>query len=397
MRKRSTILRDIITIVFALAFASCGGSAAAPTESILRHPDPLIWDRPAFAGTPQEPSTEIELDLRGYDLSSEDLRAFQGELQSALFDDQTIWPDPAAMPPGFDPAEIMALGRNPGLGLRQLHSRGITGDGVGIALIDGSPLLVDHEEFTDRVRVYEETAEHPWGHAGMHATAVASFAAGETVGVAPRADLFLITTSVDYAGDFTPVANAIRRLLAIDAMLPDDQRIRVIAIPVGWQASNTGVQDMESAVAEAVARGIFVVTSSLEDTYGYRFQGLGRDPLADPNLPGSYGPGLFWSNYPEAAIECPNCLLIPMDSRTAASPTGTDEYVFYRTGGWSWSIPYIAGLYALAVQVDSTVTPERFWSAALSSGAPLIAETEGRAINVGMIVDPAALIEAIGP
>jgi hypothetical protein len=86
-----------------------------------------------------------------------------------------------------------------------------------------------------------------------------------------------------------------------------------------------------------------------------------------------------------------------MDSRTAASPTGTDEYVFYRTGGWSWSIPYIAGLYALAVQVDSTVTPERFWSAALSSGAPLIAETEGRAINVGMIVDPAALIEAIGP
>lgn len=27
--------------------------------------------------------------------------------------------------------------------------------------------------------------------------------------------------------------------------------------------------------------------------------------------------------------------------RTTASQTGTDDYVFYRQGGWSWSIPYI--------------------------------------------------------
>ena len=29
----------------------------------------------------------------------------------------------------------------------------------------------------------------------------------------------------------------------------------------------------------------------------------------------------------------------------------SNEYVFYREGGWSWSIPYIAGVYALAAQV----------------------------------------------
>jgi len=57
-----------------------------------------------------------------------------------------------------------------------------------------------------------------------------------------------------------------------------------------------------------------------------------------------------------------------MDSRTTASFTGISEYVFYREGGWSWSIPYIAGLYALAAQVDPEIPPERFWSLAMETG-----------------------------
>lgn len=397
MRERSDIRRRVVAVGLALIVTSCSRSASLPAESIVRHPAPLIWNRFALADLDLASTTAMGIDLRGYDLSGADLRAFHGELQSSVFDDRTAWPPPAALPPGFDPAEMMALGRNPGLGLRELHSRGITGHGVGIAVIDGSPFLVDHNEFGNRLRVYEETTERPWGHAGVHATSVASFAAGRTVGVAPGADLYFIATSVDCAGDFRPVASAIERVLEIDATLPEDRRIRVIAIPVGWEASNPGVQEMESAVAEAVARGIFVVTSDLDDTYGYRFQGLDRDPLADPDLPGSYAPGIFWRDRPVATIECPNCLLVPMDSRTAASPTGTDDYVFYRMGGWSWSIPYIAGLYALAVQVDPTVTPERFWSAALSSGSPLIIEREGLSIDVGRIVDPAGLIDTIRP
>jgi hypothetical protein len=51
-----------------------------------------------------------------------------------------------------------------------------------------------------------------------------------------------------------------------------------------------------------------------------------------------------------------------MDSRTTASPGATDQYVFYGIGGMSWAVPYIAGVYALAVQVDPAITPERFWA-----------------------------------
>ena len=57
-----------------------------------------------------------------------------------------------------------------------------------------------------------------------------------------------------------------------------------------------------------------------------------------------------------------------MDSRTTAGPTGIEDYAFYRVGGWSWSIPYLAGTYALAAQVNPDITLEEFWDAALKTG-----------------------------
>jgi len=81
-----------------------------------------------------------------------------------------------------------------------------------------------------------------------------------------------------------------------------------------------------------------------------------------------------------------------MDSRTTASPGGVDEYVFYREGGWSWSIPYIAGAYALAAQVKPTITPDEFWQLALQTGRMIELEHEGKVFEFGPILDPIDLV-----
>ena len=82
-------------------------------------------------------------------------------------------------------------------------------------------------------------------------------------------------------------------------------------------------------------------------------------------------------------------------TRTTASPSGIDEYVFYSDGGWSWAIPYIAGLYALAVQVDPTITPDQFWSLAMETADTIELEHDGEVIPFGPIANPGALIEAL--
>lgn len=84
-----------------------------------------------------------------------------------------------------------------------------------------------------------------------------------------------------------------------------------------------------------------------------------------------------------------------MDGRTVASPTGNDDYVFYPHGGWSWCVPWLAGLYALACQVQPEVTPESFWTEALRTGRTISLRRGDEQVEFGTIADPPALLAAL--
>ncbi|MBL7187326.1 MAG: S8 family serine peptidase [Phycisphaerae bacterium] len=341
----------------------------------------------------------FRIDLRDRDLLKFDLSNSIDDLLYASFDDRTVWPTPDRMPSGFDWQKIMEQGKNPGLDVRSLHEKGITGRGVRIAILD-QPLLVDHQEYAKRVRLYEEIDLQGRAEPSMHGAAVASIAVGKTVGVAPEAELYYIAKyNFDRKGTVTMryIAQGIDRILEINEQLPKDNKIRVISISRGWGPSNDGYDDVMAACEEAKAAGIFVVSCSLERVYGFQFHGLGRQPLANPDIFESYEPGLWWAKgfYDSARMRGSDRLLIPMDSRTTASPCGSDKYVFYRQGGWSWSVPYIAGVYALAAQVEPDITPERFWSLAMQTGRTIELDYHGKKIPFGAIIDPVRLIRAI--
>ncbi len=87
--------------------------------------------------------------------------------------------------------------------------------------------------------------------------------------------------------------------------------------------------------------------------------------------------------------------MVPMDSRTGAAADGNDQYAFYRQGGWSWSMPYIAGVYALAAQVQPKITPERFWELAMKTGRTVQVKQGDKSYALGPIIDPAALIAGL--
>jgi hypothetical protein len=341
----------------------------------------------------------FQVDLRGRNLSALDLTGRKADLEQADFDTRTIWPPADKLPPAFDPRRILELGKIPGLGVRSLHARGVTGRGVGIAMVD-QPLLVDHHEYAERLRLYEEIGVpvlFEWT-APMHGAAVASAAVGKTVGVAPEADLYYIGSSLGIR--FVPThfryyALAVRRVLKINDQLPSDRKIRVIAIQVGWDRSQIGFAEMNAACAEARSAGLLVVSSSIEQVHGFRFHGLGRDPLADPDQFASYGPGSWWAKHLDRITRGPSRLLVPMDARTLASHTGVNNYLFCRQGGWSWSIPFIAGTYALAAQVEPSITPERFWSLAMKTGRTVEVKQGSSRYSLGPILDPVALIDAL--
>lgn len=392
------------TIIFTAAAVMACKTEPVDTKviSIVRHPEPadytLIHGKNKF---PEERDENFEFDIRSMDLSSEDLADRFDDLLYTTYDSKTKWSE--SLPESFDPAEAMEIYKNPGLSLRQLHSQGITGKGIGIAIIDQT-LLVDHAEYKDRIKLYEENEEAGKYEAQMHGPAVASIAVGKTVGVAPEADLYYIAGDLgtyenyNFEYDFSLLAKNIDRILEVNEGLPDANKIRVISVSIGWSKNQKGYEEITEAVNRAKEAGIFVVSSSLEETFGYRFHGLGKYPMSDADNFESYKPGSWWEDNAEDIFRnnLGNVLLAPMDFRCTAAPNGVNDYVVYSSGGWSWTIPYIAGVYALACQADPDITYDEFWNIALETGKSVtIKGSKGQEYTMERIINPKGIIDRV--
>lgn len=401
--KEETMKKLVSAWLLCIGFLFIAGTVRGQKQ-IARHLPAANFHRGKLDKLPTyNPKAEkySEIDLRCYDLSSLSIKDNLNDLMMSTFDNKTKWPK--ELPPSFDPGHIMELGKNPGLGIRSLHKKGITGKGVSLGIVDQG-LLISHEEYKDRLQVYQEV--HCLDNqAAMHGAAVASIAAGKTVGVAPEADIYYIGCTVldpvddrtKIEVDFKYVAQSIHRLMEMNRSLPKEKKLRVIFAAIGWRDLERKNAAMAyDAVLKAKEEGVLVITSSLPMTHNLRFCGLNRDPLADPEKFTSYSLGSFllWNNGLESILKEDNTrtLLIPMDSRCTASPTGDSDYVFYREGGWSWVIPYIAGLYALACQVKPDIKPDVFWNEALNVGDILEIEQNGRKHCLGKIINPERLI-----
>lgn len=350
------------------------------------------------------------LDCNGLTKAQRDI--LSGCTPNITFNTDTIFPD---MPEGYDPAAILEAGKNPGLGVRALQARGITGKGVGIAIID-QPLYTNHPEYRDNLALYEEIHVIPSSPASTHGSAVSSIAVGKSCGVAPGATLYYwgvdLRKSVNDQGGGSDasiafadaLAVAVDRVIEVNDNLPADRKIRVISISRGFSdVRDAGVQTFLGAVKRAEKAGIFVITTSTSAGYDWLdpnvdAAGLGKQDYAgDPDALPTYTLGTWEQSRPELFL---SKLLVPMDARTTADFTKGDGYVFYSDGGWSWVAPYMAGLYAMACQVRPEVTPEQFWQTALNTADSMTiyiqtgADT-GAEYTFRHVVNPIRLIEAL--
>lgn len=374
-------------------------------NGIARHPQPVDYNLEKLDKIPMynnDCDDPFQVDLRNKDISGLNLLNEKETLMHSDFDSKTKWP--SSLPQGFNPETIMNYGKNPGLNINKLHEKGITGKGVGIAIID-QVLLTDHEEYKDRLKFYEEI--HAGKETSMHGAAVSSIAVGKNVGVAPEADLYYIATDPftmdsnnNLTYDFTYTAKAINRILEINQSLPNDKKIRIISTSIGWHKDQKGFNEVDEAVKAAQKQNILVVSSSLEEYYPFTLKGLGRDPLSDPDDINNYTSGTFWQNnfyknYQSFEDRINNTIMVPMDSRCTASPTGISDYAFYSNGGLSWSIPYLSALYALSCQVKPDITPEMFLKETISTGSVIDIKKDGKDYKLGTIVQPENLIEKL--
>lgn len=335
------------------------------------------------------------VDIRYSDLRNLSIKNIE-QLNDIWFTKETKWPK--ELPDTFNPESVMDLGRNPGLNIQNLHKQGITGEGVNIAIIDQG-LNPNHFEFENRIMWYEEIHSFD-SSVSMHGPAVTGLAVGKTIGVAPDAKVYYVATSFIDASkegnaevNLEYMAKGIDRILEVNEKLADEDKIKVISVSRGFSlfpGGEKGSQAVYDSIERAKKEGIFVITTTSLENYNINLLGLGRDFNYNPDLLSSYKKGKFLEDtmfYDETSIN----LWVPMDSRTLASAEHENSYLFTSQGGLSWTCPWLAGMFALCLQVEPNLTYQEFIDIALKTGE-LISTSDGSIIRV---IQPERIIKEV--
>lgn len=279
---------------------------------------------------------------------------------------------------------ILEKGKNPGLGVRSIHKKGITGRGVNVAIIDQN-LCLNHPEFKGKVVQYKDVGcEQPPGRGSMHAPGVVSLLAGNTIGTAPDVRVYF-AAAPSWTADAKFQADALEWILEVNRTLPEGAKIKAVSIsaaPSGKGSpfhKNNGLWD--KAVKAAKKAGILVLDCTVDNgIIGPCFYDI-NDP-DDVNKCKAGFPGMPGSGPKERVYA-------PCSARTTAEEydDGNPSYQYCGRGGLSWSIPYAAGVLALGWQVKPNLTADEI--------VKLLFKTAHISSDGHKIINPVAFIHEI--
>jgi hypothetical protein len=134
-------------------------------------------------------------------------------------------------------------------------------------------------------------------------------------------------------------------------------------------------EEWKEILKQVESQGILVVTC---DQAVFEYGILSLKPGKDPDKPEKYDQGYYSSEK--------DVIRVPGANKTVASHRGHDVYTFDRMGGMSWGAPYIAGLAALAYQVNPKIQPKEIIQLLIAT----VINTDA-----GPIVNPKGFIEKV--
>lgn len=318
-----------------------------------------------------------EVDISGVDFTGQD-----DLIKTLRFSQDTEWPASALALTDGNPERVLEEAKNPGLGVRALHDRGITGEGVKVAIID-QPTYTDHPEFVGKIVAYKDF--DCGSEDSMHGPAVASLLVGENTGTAPGAALYF-AAAPSWLGDSAYYADALDWIVEENAKLPEGDKIRVVSVsaaPSGPGSPFTKNNELwDEAVARAESDGIMV----LDCTQDHGWINSCYYDLEDPDDIARCMPG-----YPgyDIAIPARDGIFAPTSPRTTAEEytEGVFGYQYTGRGGLSWAIPYCAGVFAMGWQICPELSGEEMKAILLETAY----EMDGY-----KFIDPAAFINELG-
>jgi len=274
-------------------------------------------------------------------------------LSRQVFNTQTVWPAIEKLPSFFTPDQWINNAKNPGLDIVKLHDLNIKGQGLSIAIID-KPINPNHDEFDGRI-TYIEVFNVPKNEIRhFHGIACASILAGNSCGILPEAHLYYFAVPDDGNNSLNYIV-AFEKLFEINDSLPAQKRIMAVSISDAIDIRIPEVAEKWPIILnEAKKRDILIIYSDINSTHKY-FTWGGCPPDKNPNIPNNFRISPLIIKDTSFYI---GKILIPADYRTTAQNHNCKSYTYWGNGGFSWAIPYLAGVITLGKSINSALSEE---------------------------------------
>ena len=317
------------------------------------------------------------------------------------------------------PEKLLEEGKNPGLGIRELHKKGITGAGVVVGIID-QRISPTHSEFRDNIisnSEYYTPESADDTEVSMHGPAVVSLLVGKNCGVAPGAKV--VYGNINAATDgFLGYIKSLKDIIEYNKH--NEPKIKIVSVSKGYSYEEIpGLEEWIELKKEAEKSGITVVDVKYFDENFI----TGGGSKSDRDQFDGYEPPLFYNDSHKkipsvkdiervvSALDesqrrkffdefktyqnfidkhtdrLNNAMIVPCDYRTMASAEGDNEYRYDTEGGLSWAIPYFSGVFALALQVNPNLTNDEFLR--------IVRKTVGQNKKGIKIINPKGIIEEV--
>ena len=290
------------------------------------------------------------IDFSDYDFSNCSLET----MTKLCFSSSTKWPTADKLPKGFNPQEILKQATTTNEDVKNLHKKGINGEGITVAVLDSGFQGQNHIEFENAELIKctldnEETLEYHF-----HMEDVLSKLCGKNLGIAPKVKVLYYECSTDYE-DSESINKALKDILR---RINQGENIRIVNRsgpfsrgdePLKYEKENLElVEVLRSKNCEVI----------YSDLFGEKFFCCGTSFLNKENDINQYEPASFLNaKYKEKTKSCINILC---SGRTIPEFCTTDGYKYEVVDCFSWTIPQGSGYYALCLQINPNLTFKQF-------------------------------------
>lgn len=278
------------------------------------------------------------------------------KLLKCSFSIDTVFPENIAK--YIDVEKIYNLAKKKYFGLDNFN---IDTSKIKIAVIDQG-FQKNNKKFAKNVKVFGKNSDD-----SMHANAIVSVISD----ILPDANIYLYQEKprTYIASGYEDRLSSLKKIYNYNSKRELKDRIAVISLSVGlyyfgdFKPTSEQKEEISKIVRKLKEQGCYIVDSTYFRIHNYFISSPVYNDKFDDII--DFEPGQDWDIMNNIPFNKKKSLLVQGGGKLYAFPSNVDNYYYCGTASYSWSIPFVASLFAIAKTIKPSLSLDEFTAIAL--------------------------------